>query len=615
MTRWTTVHGFLAMACVWALALCSPVRAADEKPLIIEAAPTAEISWLEGGDFTARAPGSARGNWSVGTLVAGDDAAKTPCLEILKTADKAVGVSYAQTIPLEMGHTYRFVVQYRTDMDGVQLEMHQYGFHTWGDTVRPIRVALPKSPGEYQRVEVKLDPAPGALCVGTWISIPQKAAGALRLREYALNGPAWGGMSYPTLTPQEQKRPNFWQLVEFVRNSVPINSQYFGPGAQNSSARQRGGGLGDPWIPLGAIIPAKQGNYRLGLEVRENDGGKLLARYAGTFNQPADVLPAARIRVPGITRPCQLEVIGWREDGTLVGKRTVFVRFQTHEPFTTPAVWDKLPAQQDAWPGGGQLAVRVTGGMVQDFHAGQQLTGAFDVARGKEARIVHLAVTRYDRLSVAKQDVTVEAGQGMATFPFSFVAPNADVYEINVKLQAGDRVLDERELRLGLRDAHPERPFVKPDFPAMELVEEQRFLSQRAAPAAESQFAAFLTDIKTHGSTIAGIGYGLNEFNPMPGVYRFDELERRVKLAAAAGLRSQIYLQPEAWPDWAGWEAPVDQNGTPDICLSVASPGVRRIVADAYRALSVHFRGDSSVVAYGLWDTWADWIYRDGEGK
>lgn len=617
--RQTSSQRLTALAALAVVAHAQALLSADA-PLRIVRADTSSVEWIEDGDFSALRTAATLANWRSGKLVERKtpDGREETCVEIAKSAQARgeIRFGHRRTVRVEIGHCYTVRVEYQTDVKGLYLQNSYYGFHTWGDTIRVTRTSVPASPHEMRTFEMPFEPVPGTICVGMWVAVPPDAQGKLRVRKFSMVGPPWGGVAYPPLTAHERKAdaPR-WTLIDKVLNSVPINTLYFGPAARNVFPIQRGRGVGAPWLPVGAIVPPVKGEYRIGVEVREPGGGPLLWRGATDYALAEDAMPKARMVLDKVKQSCAIEVVGWRGDGTFLGKRSLTLRFQRRQPFAKLPTWEGLRSRRMPWPGRGLVAIEIPGQAIRDFEPDKPLRGATHVTRGSGALRLALKVERYDRKVMVEKAVQIPAGDGTTAVPFAFTPPNPDVYEVHARVYSSDRLLDERSLRIGLRDPRPERPFVEPKLPELFLVEEQHFHSLRYAPAAHQQFADFLDDIKAHGSNTAGIGYYPADFNPMPGVYRFHELEERVELARKAGLRSLIYFRLHGWPEWSGWESPLDQNGEPFDSISAASAGVRKVVADSCAMLARHFRGDPWVVGYGRWNPWTDWTYRDTDQR
>ncbi|MCK6489689.1 MAG: hypothetical protein L6R48_15455, partial [Planctomycetes bacterium] len=63
----------------------------------------------------------------------------------------------------------------------------------------------------------------------------------------------------------------------------------------------------------------------------------------------------------------------------------------------------------------------------------------------------------------------------------------------------------------------------------------------------------------------------------------------------------------------APWEPPLDQDGHPDpaVAASAASAGMRQVVAAAWQAIALHYRGEPAVVGYTCWNPFFDWTWHD----
>lgn len=590
--------------CRGLLACLAALPSAAAQPLALTPAPPARVSLFQPAEFTGLAAGDPLAPWRGGRVVTDEGG----CLLLTKQPGAEARLRYDRTVRVDLGTAYTFRVEYQTDIDGAYLAINDYAFYTWGDTVRVSRPALPPSPMAYQTIEIAYTPAPGTICAGVWIALPPASQGVFKLRRCEFTGPAWGGVDYPAFDPGTTRDQAWWSVIDKVVNSVPVNTVYYGPGAQNEFPLVRGRGTGTPWVPIGCVVPAGAGTCTVGVEARQPSGGAVLQRWSGQVEAPADRPPAARLELTGLDRPAQVELAAWNAAGELVGRRSLFVRFQQPMPHDHIEPWDGGPAAAEPWPGGGRVGIELPGELVRDWSS-RPLTAKLLVTAGPAATLT-VRVERWDRHEVASQTTELQTDQA-ATIPLTFTAPNPDVYDVIAKLTAGDRVLDERTLRLGLRDPQPSRPYVAPHLPRMLRSEEMHFSSLRNAPQADQQYRAWLTELQEHGSNTAGIGCYLTDFCPLPGVYRFAELDHQVELARQAGLQSLLYFRLHRWPEWAGWESPLDQNGQPDSGVSAASAGVRQVVAEALHALAAHYRGDPDVVGYNRWNCQTDWTYRD----
>ena len=577
-----------------------------------------KVSFLEQGDFYTLKPSGKLSAWTGGAIRT-DEQSSESVLEAVKGNVTAQDhhVRYGRVIRVEVGYTYTLHLEYRTDMEGVRLELHNYAFSTFGDTVGVVHRPLMPSPDSMRKLTCSFTPTPGAISLFPRVAIPKNATGALQLRRFNISGYPWAGQTYPEIGEQCYRDRNWWEIVDRVENSVRVNTLYFGPNAQNEFPIRRGRGTGRVWIPAGALVPFEKGEYTVAIELRELGGGRPLARYAGTIANRAASAPSQRVLLPDATKSCTIAFASWDSRGGLARSGTLRLYVQSKQPFVDPPDWTALPARRAPWPRAGQIGISMNVTTVSNFQAGKPTEGSIDVRRAERGRTLVVRAQGYERRPVFRKEYAIPAGRGTERVDFSFTAPQHDVYEVQAKLFESGRLLDLRELAIGLRHPSPATTFVRPALPDLCLTQEQAFRSRRFAPAAHEQLERHIEYVKKYGNNTVGIGCLPMELNPLPGMYRFAELEERVRLVSEAGLKSHIYVVTymKYWPDWAIREMGLDQDGKPDELLSIASPGFRKLVASACRELARHFRSNPDVVSYGMWGAWCEWSYRDTETR
>jgi len=125
------------------------------------------------------------------------------------------------------------------------------------------------------------------------------------------------------------------------------------------------------------------------------------------------------------------------------------------------------------------------------------------------------------------------------------------------------------------------------------------------------QFDAWAEQIAWTGAGQASFMFGWGQVEPLPGVYRWDEIERRVRLLDAAGL--DVFLTPTLWADtleeprWFDVQPVLDQHGQV-MGKSAAGDWDQTIYGDGYRAahegwltaVAARFRGDPAVLGYRI---------------
>lgn len=125
------------------------------------------------------------------------------------------------------------------------------------------------------------------------------------------------------------------------------------------------------------------------------------------------------------------------------------------------------------------------------------------------------------------------------------------------------------------------------------------------------QFDTWVGRIASTGARQASFMFGWGQVEPLPGVYRWDEIERRVRLLEAAGL--DVFLTPTLWADtleeprWFAVEPVLDQHGQV-MGKSASSDWDQTFYGDRYReahaqwltAVAARFRGDPAVIGYRI---------------
>lgn len=587
-------------------------------PLLVEPATVKQILLLDQGEFHSLAAGTKLTSWP-GAVLRQDASPGGANLEVERPAPTAADhhVRYGRTIRVEQGYRYEALLTYSTDIDGVTLELHHYAFSTFGDTVAVTREPVPPSPGGMRELRLPFTPAPGAISLFPRVVIPKGRTGTLRLRRFNITGYTWGGQAYGAVPAADYHARDWWEITEAVENSVPVKTGYFGPDARNEFPIRRGRGTGRVWIPAGTVVPPRRGRYQVSIELRELGGGRRIDGYAGEIEVEEDMPASARILLPSATRSCRIEYASWDATGGMTGSGRLRLYVQSSTPFTDVPDAAGIEGQRQPWPGHGHVGIDMDGPGVADFRADTATAGTVSVSRGVRGRRVLVRVRNFEREIVHEQTRVLPGGDGTGTVRFGFSPPAPDVYDLAAELWEGDRLLDRRELRIGLRDPRPSRPFVEPELPALLLSHEQAFRSRRNQPEAHEQLRRHCEYVKRYGDNTVGISCLPSEVQPLPGVYRFHELDERVRIVSEAGLKSHIYLVTymKYWPEWVKRELGLDQDGRPDDLLSIASPALRAIVADLWTEVAGHFRSEPDVVSYGMWGAWCEWSYRDSSSR
>jgi len=125
------------------------------------------------------------------------------------------------------------------------------------------------------------------------------------------------------------------------------------------------------------------------------------------------------------------------------------------------------------------------------------------------------------------------------------------------------------------------------------------------------QFDAWVDQIAATGARQASFMFGWGQVEPLPGVYRWSEIERRVRLLEAAGL--DVFLTPTLWADnleeprWFDVQPVLDQHGQV-MGKSAAGDWDQTFYGDGYRAahegwltaVAARFRSDPAVIGYRI---------------
>ena len=575
---------------VWLLGLLLPWCTGAE-PLSYTPAASEVIDQWPAWDFTTLAAGDDPPGWSNATLRRGSDG--TACLVV-----PGKGLSRRHTVPVEAGQTLRLQVEWRGA--GV-IKVAHYALGTWGNTLREDRFPLADS-NATQRLDLPITAASGALSLGVWTeAAPGKE---MRLASLRLLSPAWGGVSYPACPHPE------WQVWELADTGRALTSVHFGAESHVDMLRLHGSGTATPWLPSGALLPPDGGACRLTIQAVEPGGGPLVREWSGELPSGG----TGRIALPGCTRSLDLRSWAWDTAGTLVRQRTLRLRCIPTVPVDEPAGWDAAPAAASSHSGG-QLAIDLEGTRVRPWTRDMACTGKVTVGPGSGQRTLTVICERHDRSEVLRRSQSIAASELPLAISVDFVPPAPDWYRVTTQVTSGSLLLDTSELTLGINPPATTAPLATPQQPHPLLIEEQVFPAQRSAGRIAEQFAKFCADCAAHGSTVVGIGIPFADLAPLPGFHRFADLDARIAQAKAAGLAVEPYIiwHREAWPAWAPWEPPLDQNGRPDdaIAASAASIGMRKVVAAAWRALAEHYRSEPAVIGYTCWNTSFDWTWHD----
>ena len=578
-----------------------PLKLATSPVVIREFIPDAQISALKPGTELRGIRGK-----TIEKQLPGQSRKQT-VFRTVKAVGKSLGCGMRNTIPVEIDRTYRISVSYVSRIRGLKLEVHSYGFGTWGDTVGVNRFPLPAG-DEQKTCEFLYRPAPGAICAGLWISAPKASEGEFILTRFSMTGYGWGG-----LPPQKPTANADYLISRDVRNSKPIRSLYHGPNSRMIFRRNELSGYGPVRIPLGAMLPAEKGTYTVDLILRELGRGPVKQQYSGRIELKDDRLPELAVDLGIPDRSQELHYKTWNADGELLRSDFLILRKFRKTPLNDGCAYRQMNAVEQASPSG-FLTIDAGKEKIRSFTPGSVLRAAVSVGKNAGNGVLHVQIRDFTGNVLKTQQQTVPSGKG-GILNIETGIPIPEVYEICAELKdsAGIR-LDSSLLQIGYKA--PVKPFVKPSHPEVYFSEELATPSVRYAGSAMDTVKRYVAAAREHGSTVAGFGIDIATFNPLPGVYRFAELDRRIAEASRLGLKSEVYLHLHgAWVPYADYEQPVDQKGVRDNVPSIASGAVRQVVGDAFAALGAYFRGNPDVVGFGHWGPFFDWYYRDGGGR
>ena len=559
---------------------------------ISELKPGMELRGLRGKTMEKELPGQSR---------------KGTVLYLKKAAGKGFSCGMRTTIPVDVDNTYRIKVTYAGEIEGLKLEVHSYGFSTWGDTVGAHRFNLPPSK-ELKTCEFSFKPSPGAICLGIWFSAPKQSEGEFYLTDFSMTGYGWGGL------PAQKPTANADYLVRrLVRNSKPIRSLYYGPQSQMQFSRNEYSGFGSIRIPLGAMVPIEKGKYKIDLTLRDYGRGPVQKEYSGTVELKEARPPELAVDLGILDRSQELHYKTWNETGKLVRDGFLTLQRFRKTPLEDGRAYLQMPAVEKASPSG---FLTIEGGKdkIRDYVPNAVLQASVSVSKHPKDSVLHVRIQDYTGKILKEEKKDIAAGKN-ELLKLEMKIPMPDVYEIYADLKdSSGNLLDSSVLQIGYKAAA--KKSVSPRIPEVYFSEELAVPSERYAKSAMNTIKRYIAAAKEHGSTVVGFGVDIASFNPLPGVYRFSELDRRIAEVSRLGMKSMIYLRMHGgWVPYADYEQPLDQNGIRDNIPSIASKAVRQIVGDANAALASYYRGNPDVVGFGHWGTWVDWYYRDNGSR
>lgn len=198
-------------------------------------------------------------------------------------------------------------------------------------------------------------------------------------------------------------------------------------------------------------------------------------------------------------------------------------------------------------------------------------------------------------------------------------------YTATAEFRDGTRILDRAALHFGVASCARASGALPSSLPTRD----ELLMSRRAVPVAELFGSALagenggaaadadLARMDRWQETLPGLGYtcgsfmfGWGECEPLPGVFRWDEIERRVGLGGRLGLcmflTPTLWADPMEWPRWIEFQPSLDQFGH---TMAAAGPsgGIEPAAADPIRresarhwlaAVAARFRDNPHVIGY-----------------
>ena len=198
-------------------------------------------------------------------------------------------------------------------------------------------------------------------------------------------------------------------------------------------------------------------------------------------------------------------------------------------------------------------------------------------------------------------------------------------YRAIAELRAGGKVLNQAELHFGVANK-PRKPG---PIPTGMVSRDDLLMSRRAVPIAEHwgslmstryewepitvertrAFDQWVSDVADLGFEYTSFNFGWGEVEPLPGVCRWSEIERRVTLLRKHSLK--VLLTAAEWGhrlEWARWvtyDLMLTQHGLPAAQSRTRNPypsfrdaGTHDAELNWFRAVAERFRDNPTVVGY-----------------
>jgi hypothetical protein len=243
--------------------------------------------------------------------------------------------------------------------------------------------------------------------------------------------------------------------------------------------------------------------------------------------------------------------------------------------------------------------------------------------------VLEYRVETYDQVPVIPVQTIPAGGKSMLdlSLPTDLIRVGK-AYQLKARLLADGKVLDENNCLFGYRNPvapppAPQPPPTKLDIPGPLHMATGAFwqparLGGAHYPMQEVQDVVDLA--ARHGFSCFSIGLTWSQVEPLPGVYRFDEIDQQIAMAKKAGLK--VCLELAGFADLPQWMRNVshlsDEEGQvhnlwfrPGASLepSPIDPFFLRSLQDVWQRLSEHYHADPSVVGYTFSGLFADHFY------
>lgn len=133
------------------------------------------------------------------------------------------------------------------------------------------------------------------------------------------------------------------------------------------------------------------------------------------------------------------------------------------------------------------------------------------------------------------------------------------------------------------------------------------------------KFEEWVQDVKKQNVNTIELFPSITEIEPMPGVFWWDELDKRVDLVAKNGLRVMINLDCTAVPSWMPEESQADEEGMVSglwgngvsVLKSPSSSELWKYYGEYLTHIALRYRNNPSVVAYTSLSIYFDHVWAD----